>query len=236
MRILENELRAYSSKFLNSIKLQIITKKITCKAQILTLTNHRALYWEGKETLVLSDLHVGKSAHFRKHGIPISDNVLKKDLSRLKHLILYFKPKKVLVVGDLFHAEFNSDIENFKIWLQQFNTINFELVVGNHDRLSGDLYMDLDIKIYRPNKRVNSLQFVHDFKAISEDYFTISGHTHPGVLIRGKGRQKIKLPCFQVTKNQLILPAFSLFTGLNTKNCPEECTNYAFTDSGIFEI
>lgn len=233
---MENVLRAYKRKFLNWIKLQIITKSILHKGETLTLTNQRALFWEAEKTLVLSDLHVGKSAHFRKHGIPISDNVLQKDLNRLEQLIHHFKPKTVLVVGDLFHAEFNSDIETFKIWLHQFDTINFELIIGNHDRLSADLYMDLNIKIFRPYKTSKTLRFVHDNIKISKEFFTISGHTHPGVLIKGKARQRIKLPCFQVTEHQLILPAFSLFTGLNTKNCPDNCINYAFTDSGIFEV
>lgn len=236
MKTLESELHVFKSKYLNSIKLQIITKNIFCKEEELTLTNQRVFYWKRKETLVLSDLHIGKSAHFRKHGIPIPDNVLKKDLNRLKQLIIYFNPKTVIVVGDLFHAEFNSDIETFKIWILEFKNINFELIIGNHDRLSADLYMDLNIKIYRPNKIEDNLCFVHDNIKIDENYFTISGHTHPGVLIKGKAKQKIKLPCFQVTNNQLILPAFSLFTGLNTSNCPENCINYAFTDAAIFTL
>ncbi|WP_452222624.1 ligase-associated DNA damage response endonuclease PdeM [Lacinutrix chionoecetis] len=216
--------------------MNIVTKDITCKGEIFTLTNQRVLFWKSENTLILSDLHIGKSAHFRKHGIPISKQVLQKDLERLEAVIMHFKPETILVVGDLFHAEFNSDIETFKIWLQRFHHINFELIIGNHDRLSGDLYMDLNIKIFRPNKTIANIRFEHDNVVSTRDIFTISGHTHPGVIIRGKARQRIKLPCFQVTENQLILPAFSLFTGLNTKNCPDKCVNYAFTTTQIFKI
>lgn len=216
--------------------MHIVTKNIICNQETFTLTNQRALYWESEGALVLSDLHVGKSAHFRKHGIPIPDNVLIKDLERLKALIAFFKPKTVLIVGDLFHAEFNTDVAHFKIWLQQFPNINFELIIGNHDRLSLALYKDLNITIYRPKKSIKKTSFVHDNVKSNANEFIISGHTHPGVIIKGKAKQFIKLPCYQVSSNQLILPAFSLFTGLNTKNCPKECVNYAFTDGGIYKV
>ena len=84
--------------------------------------------------------------------------------------------------------------------------------------------------------RIQAIKFVHDIIKPEDNYFTISGHTHPGVSIKTKGKQRIKLPCYQVTKKQLVLPAFSLFTGLNTKDYPKDCINYCFTNNGIFEI
>ena len=210
-------------------------KEIICNRQKLILTNQRALFWETEKALVLSDLHVGKSATFRKHGIPISKKVLEDDLDRLKGLIEYFEAEKLIIVGDLFHAEYNSDIAFFKDWIAQLN-IQIELIVGNHDRQSTRLYDTMSLKVYAKEKISHGIRFVHDEVAPSTEYFTISGHTHPGVLIRGKGRQHIKLPCYQVTSQQLILPAFSKFTGLNTRNMPEGCANYAFTDSEVFEI
>lgn len=216
--------------------MHIVTKNIICNKETYTLTNQRALYWESEDALVLSDLHVGKTAHFRKHGIAIPDDVLIKDLERLKVLIAFFKPTTVLIVGDLFHAEFNTDVAYFKIWLQQFPNINFELIIGNHDRLSVSLYKDLNITIYKPKKKIKQTCFVHDNVESLANEFIISGHIHPGVVIKGKGKQFIKLPCFQVTNTQLILPAFSLFTGLNTKNSLKKCINYAFTSDGIYKI
>ena len=43
--------------------------------------------------------------------------------------------------------------------------------------------------------------------------FNICGHIHPAFKIRGKARQSIKLPCYYLTLNQLILPSFGQFTG-----------------------
>lgn len=214
----------------------IITQKINCKNEILELTNQRVIFWESQNSLILSDLHIGKSAHFQKSGIPIPSNILTTDLNRLAKLIHHFKANQLIIVGDLFHAEYNKDLDEFKSWLTQFNNLNIKLIKGNHDRLSDRVYQQFNIQVFNKKYTENLLKFVHDFDNIEEGYFVISGHTHPGVFIKGKGKQRIKLPCYQVTKQQLILPAFSLFTGLNTKNAPENCKNYCFTNDGIFEV
>lgn len=214
----------------------LVTKKITCLNQELILTNERAIFWKAQNSLILSDLHIGKSAHFQKSGIAIPSSVLTKDLTRLENLIHHFKATQLIIVGDLFHANYNKDLDEFKRWLAQFNDLKLVLIKGNHDRLKSTIYDDFSIEVHQPDLKIGSLKFVHDFSAIDNTFFTISGHTHPGVSINTKGRQRIKLPSYQVTKNQLILPAFSLFTGLNTKDYPKDCINYCFTDDGIFEV
>ncbi|WP_435414412.1 ligase-associated DNA damage response endonuclease PdeM [Polaribacter aestuariivivens] len=216
--------------------LVIISKKILCKDEVLEVTNQRVLYWEAQKSLILSDLHIGKSAHFQKSGIPIPKNVLTTDLERLKQLILYFKAENLIIVGDLFHAEYNSDLEVFQKWLLQFENLKLQLIKGNHDRLSNKVYEQFNIDVFTSELKIGALKFVHENVDEKPDYFIISGHIHPGVFIKGKGKQRIKLPCFQVTENQLILPAFSLFTGLNTRQTPKNCKNYCFTEDGIFEL
>ncbi|MFK7834496.1 MAG: ligase-associated DNA damage response endonuclease PdeM [Winogradskyella sp.] len=215
--------------------MNIETKDIIIRDEALTLTNQRALFWQRENVLVLSDVHIGKTAHFRKHGIPMPDAILQKDLERLKRLIDHFNSKKLWIVGDLFHAENNSDMVTFKDWLVQFEDLEITLIKGNHDLLSEKIMTNFNMKV-ETVLEVAPFCFVHEPLERQTDLFSISGHTHPGVMIKGKGKQKLKLPCFQVTKNQLILPAFSLFTGLNTRNEPKDCKNYAFTDTSIFEF
>ena len=216
--------------------MKIVTKKIQCANETLEITNQRVIFWQKEKALILSDLHIGKSAHFQKSGIPIPSSILREDLLRLENLILHFKANNLLIVGDLFHAEYNTDLDEFKVWLQRFENLKIRLIKGNHDRLSNRIYEQFDIEVFGSSLQMKTLKFVHDFTSIDKNCFTISGHTHPGVFIKGKAKQRIKLPCYQVTKDQLILPAFSLFTGLNTKNAPKKCKNYGFTDDGIFEV
>lgn len=216
--------------------MSIITKDISIQNEVLTLTNQRALFWGLQKTLVLSDLHIGKTAHFRKAGIPIPSAILDNDLKKLQDLINYFQPEIVLVVGDLFHAEQNTDSDQFRDFIEANQNINFELIKGNHDRLKNSFYESLGISVYKTHKDVAAFRFVHDEQHCGEDIFCISGHTHPGVLIRGRGKVSIKLPCYEISEHRLILPAFSEFTGLNTKRTVASAVCYGFTEKSVFEI
>ena len=105
--------------------MSIVTKDISIQNEVLTLTNQRALFWKKQKSLILSDLHIGKTAHFRKAGIPIPSAILDNDLNRLQSLIDYFDVEIILVVGDLFHAENNTDIDQFQKFIQHNKNINF---------------------------------------------------------------------------------------------------------------
>ena len=89
-------------------QMKIVTKNIHIQDEVFTLTNQRALFWKKEKALILSDLHIGKTAHFRKNGIALSDHIFENDLQRLSVLIEYFQPEKFIVVGDLLHAGDNS--------------------------------------------------------------------------------------------------------------------------------
>lgn len=216
------------------IKMKITTKNITTQNEIFTLTNQRALFWGKEKALIFSDLHVGKTAHFRKNGIALANQIMKNDLERLSILIEYFQPEKFIIVGDLLHAGDNSDVDQFCEWKNQYPKIKFCLVKGNHDRISKTLEKKLCLDFKNSSLEINDILFVHDFDK-SNSKFQITGHIHPGFVINSMIK-KIKLPCFVITENQLLLPAFSEFTGLDTKNLPKKGRFYVFTDAEIYEI
>ena len=53
------------------------------KGQQLWLSADRCIFWEEEKALIVSDLHFGKTGHFRKSGIAIPPSVYKEDLQRL---------------------------------------------------------------------------------------------------------------------------------------------------------
>lgn len=214
--------------------MKIVTKNITVQNEIFTLTNQRALFWKEQKALILSDLHIGKTAHFRKNGIALANQIMKNDLERLSILIEYFQPEKFLVVGDLLHAGDNSDVDEFCTWRSQYPDLQFYLIEGNHDRISKTLESKLCLNVKIKSLELNDFVFVHDFEK-KQPKLQITGHIHPGFMIHSAVK-KIKLPCFVVTDNQLLLPAFSEFTGLDTKNLPKNGRFYVFTDAEIYEI
>lgn len=123
----------------------------------------------------------------------------------------------------------------FESWVSQFENLHIVLIKGNHDRQSNQLMNQLGI-IVEPQLFIEPFNFVHEPKNDTLHEFTISGHIHPGVVIKGKGKQKLKLPCYLITEQQLILPAFSLFTGLNTNYNSVNGQQYIFTESSIVKF
>lgn len=212
--------------------LHTLQKKI--KNSDFIFTNQRALFWPEKKILILSDLHVGKSAHFRKSGIPISSEILHADLKKLATLIAHFEPQKIIIVGDLFHAGYNSDLDLFKEWRLQFPQ-EFILIAGNHDRLKCEQYEALGIECEEEILEIDPFTFIHHPKKIEENKFYISGHIHPGFVLKTKN-ERIRLPCFAVSEQQLVLPAFSKFTGLDTQSLKGDFDHIVFAEGTIFEV
>ncbi len=182
--------------------------------ETLWLNPLRTLFWPRKRMLVLSDLHLGKSAHLRKHGIAVPTHTLPRDLLRLQKLLQHYKPMSVAVVGDLFHAGFNSETDSFKTWLHPFSDIKWYIVKGNHDKALTDT-KSISGFSFSDTMKEDPIVFIHEPQ--NTDQPTISGHIHPGVKLKVASWQTLTLPCFLVSANQIILPAFSEFTGLDTE-------------------
>lgn len=206
---------------------------INCKGEKLILSKDRAVYWEAKKMLIISDLHVGKAAHFRKAGIQVPGTVNTTDLNKLSLLIEEFAPEILLVTGDLFHHKMNSEVELFKIWRSGYPGLRVILIKGNHDQLKITDYEELNIEVYTKELLWAPFRFIHDQPGDFDEYYNITGHIHPGVTIYGKARQRLKLPCFYFGKTCAILPAFSVFTGLSKIKSEEGDLFYAITPERV---
>src|SRR6202000_326423 len=95
----------------------------------------------------LSDLHFGKTGHFRKAGIAVPQSVYREDLLRLLRQIQYFQPRQLLVVGDLFHSRENKELALFLKWREDFPDLNIHLIEGNHDILHEGWYKKAGIEV-----------------------------------------------------------------------------------------
>ena len=166
----------------------------------------------------MSDLHLGKTGHFRKSGIAIPQAVFKEDMQRLVTQLQIFKPRQVIIIGDMFHSHDNKEHEFFLKWRQDFAGIPIHLVKGNHDILKEAWYKTAGITINKCELKIGDFVFVHDFNdcTIPDSGYIFSGHIHPGVTVRGAGRQSLHFPCFYFGKEYAVLPAFSKFTGTYT--------------------
>lgn len=202
------------------------------------LSPQRCLFWEEEQALIVSDLHFGKTGHFRKNGIPVPQSIFQEDLQRLIDQITYFKPKKIIAVGDLFHSVANQEMDWFLKWRNDFLELECILVKGNHDILQDDWYTKASIRVQHGTYRISSFDFVHDPADITEttDRYVFSGHLHPGVHISGLGKQSLQFPCYYFSKQMAILPAFSKFSGLAMIRKKKTDTVYAIVNNALVSI
>jgi len=209
---------------------------INCSGETLTLDKDRAVYWAAKKMLIISDLHIGKSAHFRKSGIQVPATVAHADLEKLSGLLKKYAAEILLITGDMFHNKINSDVIVFQNWRNTFPGLKVWLVKGNHDNLKEDDYTNMEIEIFKKELCFMPFRFIHDKPTEFDDYYNISGHIHPGVTIYGKARQKLNFPCFYFNKTCAVLPAFSTFTGLSLIRPEPGDRFFAITPSAVVEV
>lgn len=208
--------------------------------QTLWLSPARCIFWEDEKALILSDLHFGKSGHFRKSGIGVPQSVYKEDLQRLFTQIQFFKPSVLLIAGDMFHSHANKEIDFFLKWRNDMPNLSIHLIKGNHDVLSNKFYDGANIKIAKQKYSIKNFCFTHDIATVCEDddkeMFTFSGHIHPGIKVRGGAKQSLRLPCFYFSDTYAVLPAFSMFTGLYKLKPKKTDTVFVLAENQVIKM
>ncbi|UCJ07754.1 ligase-associated DNA damage response endonuclease PdeM [Chitinophaga pendula] len=206
------------------------------KQQQWRLLASKAIYWEEEQALIVSDLHLGKSAHFRKAGIAVPANIIQEDLYQLQQLITRYCPQRVIVVGDMFHSSTNNDVEYFRLWRRQFLQLRIELVKGNHDILPAALYASLSVQLH-DELTIGNIRFIHEPCDEGDgEVYTFSGHIHPGMAVSGQGRQRLRLPCFYFGRHCAVLPAFGKFTGLAMITPEEDETVFVIANKDVIQV
>ncbi len=180
----------------------------------LDLLLEKAVWINEWAVLLIADLHFGKASHFRKSGIPISEKVHDQDYQTLTTLISKYSPKQVYFLGDLFHSSWNEEWEKLLRFLGLFPATSFHLVVGNHDILPIEKYQNSRLVVHSHPVTLGNLLFSHEPISPPSGFLTICGHIHPGILLKGRAKQKVLIPCFHYSENVLVLPSFGNFTGL----------------------
>lgn len=166
------------------------------------------------KALVVSDLHLGKSATFRAQGLPVPEGENEHDLARLKEALTRHGATRLIIAGDLIHAPAGktpatlSAIESFL----ESCPVPITLVLGNHDRKSGLLPSSWGLEIL-DSLELDGWLIVHDPSEAPADRPSIAGHWHPAIRIPDGKRTSLRLPCFWLRGRNLVLPSFGSFTG-----------------------
>lgn len=197
----------------------------------LILLAERAVLWSARRALMLSDVHFGKSATFRAHGIPVPEGESQTDLNRITQLVDRHEVEHLAIIGDFYHSgmalspALHDSLASFR------DSLNAEIILvrGNHDKARHSLLPMIDRLDWFP------IELVHDPADADPEKPTIAGHLHPLCRI-GKGGRASRLPCFLKTENLLILPAFGTFTSGDLMKAKAGLTIYPIADQKVFEL
>lgn len=205
---------------------------IILRGEQLKLLAEKAVLWPAQKTLIVSDLHWGKSGHFRKHGIAIPANSQQQDELRLASIIKKHEVERLIIAGDLFHSRHNNEVEIFSYWRQAHQSLHIDLVAGNHDILPTEKYTSWQMELHKSGMYIGPFAIMHDIPDSCE-HFCIHGHVHPAVRITGRGNQALKLSCFCEDEERFILPAFGNFTGTHLLHPDEHKHIYVIAEQNV---
>lgn len=163
-----------------------------------------ALFWAAQQCLVVSDLHLGRSARYaRRAGALLPPYEVEDTLTRLDADIAACQPRMVICLGDSFDdADAGTLDQRAALWLARMMAgRRWVWIVGNHD--PGPVTRAGE---HRSELTLGPLVFRHE--AVQGAAGEVSGHFHPKVRIAGRG-----IPCFLVDQARAILPAYGTYTG-----------------------
>jgi uncharacterized protein len=176
----------------------------------LRLLPEKAALWLEQDTLLVTDLHLGKAETFQALGLAVPSGHHDQDLECLHQLCQKVQPTSLAILGDLFHARVGLNEALVKSIAEAFEKLELDIlwIAGNHDRQLHNLVDTLGVRLEH-ELLTDELLLTH--KPTQEDVPNICGHLHPRARLWVQ-KEKIDLPCFVLEKNTLILPAFGSFT------------------------
>lgn len=163
------------------------------------------LWLPTEHVLVVSDLHLGKAGRIaRREGRLTPPYEIAETLTRLADFVWRFDPRTVICLGDSFDdmaasAEMPADaVRDLTAMMAGRRWI---WIAGNHDPVPIGLGGECQASL-----KIGPITFRHI--ANPAEASEISGHYHPKVWMRGRGR-----PAFLVDSQRIIMPAFGAYTG-----------------------
>ena len=178
----------------------------------LRLLAEGAVWLEDFHTLVVADVHLGKADAFRVRGLPVPEGDNARDLDRLSALCEKHAARQLVVAGDFFHSPsgMSAGLERM---LGDFLTslqTPVLLVIGNHD--AGLVKLPSALQTCAVHE-ISGIRIIHDPADAVPGILNLAGHWHPVVRIPDGRRTSLRLPCFLLRGDLLVLPSFGSFTG-----------------------
>ena len=198
----------------------LVMLSTTLFAEPLTLLASGAIFLPEHHALLVADAHFGKATSFRALGVPVPSGTTSETLSAIDHDLAATSAQHIIFLGDFLHsarAHAASTQTALLAWRARYSALNLSLVRGNHDDRAGDPPAALGIAVVNEPLRLGPWALCHHPQSVADAY-TLAGHLHPCVVLQGKARERLRLPCFWLGAAVGVLPAYGAFTGMHPIN------------------
>lgn len=166
------------------------------------LTAQRAAIHVPTATAVVSDLHLGYAEARRSDGDAVPVATLEQTFQRLRRLFVLQRVRRLIVAGDLFEKKWCPDtVSQFRDFLAEARIRRLDIIPGNHDRAVPKKVDGVNIAPLGVD--VGGWRVIHGHEDLQIPR-TVLGHFHPRL-----GWSGASAPCFLVSGQSLVLPAFS---------------------------
>ncbi len=214
----------------------------------ITLDVRRAVWLERERVLAVSDLHLGYAWAQRHDGQLLPVTVPDDTVTRLETLCREYRPSQLILVGDIVHRALplqaiEHDVRQL-ITAAEHLQVRAEFILGNHDRHLEKLFaknnfqhqIHREIVIDRFEFRHGDDPAIYSKDAVERLRATnrciLMGHEHPAISLGDGVASHVKCPCFLVSPEIIILPAFSRWAAGTSINSPH--WNSQITDQASF--
>ena len=203
----------------------------------IVLLPERALWWPARRSLIVADVHFGKSSVFRSHGIAVPSGSTQDNLVRLTACLQRYPAERLLCLGDLTHGrsgrtpQLHAQLDTFR---QRHASLHITLVRGNHDRHAG-VPEALRAEVAEEPFVEGPFSFRHapsSGETLGGLHYEFAGHIHPAIVL-GDQHDRLRLPCFVFAQSSAILPAFGAFTGMYTLEMRHDVAYYPVADDRV---
>jgi DNA ligase-associated metallophosphoesterase len=176
----------------------------------------RAAWFPHERVLVVADLHLGYAGAHRMSGQLMPIPPTNDTLARLTELQRDYEPREIVVLGDIVHRAMALPVLAKEV-RELFDVLSaraqLTFVAGNHDRNLAAVLREwmLPIELIK-SREFENYRLAHGDAAIPQNNGAlriVMGHEHPAISIGDGVTTSQKCPCFLVSENLIVLPAFS---------------------------
>ena len=159
-------------------------------SKIQPIPNEPALFIEDQKILVIADLHIGIESELDEKGVS-AESQIQKMTDHLIHLCEEYKPKEIILLGDIKHnipISTNIERRDVKFFLREIQNLGvIHIVPGNHDGNISWLSPESMIIHKSDGYVLDNVGFVHGHRWPKDEVMTcdqiIISHTHPTIML-----------------------------------------------------